>query len=162
MQDIKRTIFDLVMTEIEKQIETAEKGKSHAVEESKAHKGATASRYDTFKEEAQYLAGGQSARLQDLNNSLSLLKSVRDMLVERSRVMVGAIVELEEIETAIRTYYFILPAGGGTVCEVEERQYLVLTPKAPITRTIMGKTQGNDFLLTIKGASRRMRIISVE
>ncbi|KKS95606.1 MAG: hypothetical protein UV75_C0011G0020, partial [Candidatus Giovannonibacteria bacterium GW2011_GWA1_43_15] len=57
MKDIKTVIIDRIIDKVETQIKNTERGRLDAIEESKAHKGAMASRYDTFKEEAQYLAG---------------------------------------------------------------------------------------------------------
>ena len=132
MKDIKSKLLDLVIADIEKRIEIAEQGRRDAVEESKAHKGAMASRYDTFKEEAQYLAGGFAARIQELIPLLVALKSMRMQIAANSKVSGGAIVEVEDIDAGVKTKYFLLPAGGGHVYEVNGEQYSILTIQALI------------------------------
>lgn len=94
MQNVKASLLSLAIADIEEQIAAAERGRKDAIEESKAHKGAMASRYDTFKEEAQYLAGGFAARIQELSSQLAALKSLQMRLAANSKVSGGAIVEV--------------------------------------------------------------------
>lgn len=161
MKDIKSKLLDLVIADIEKQIETAEQGRKDAVEESKAHKGAMASRYDTFKEEAQYLAGGFAARIQELTTLLIALKSMRARLAANSKVSGGAIVEVEDIDTGVKTKYFLLPAGGGHVYEVSGEQYSTLTIQAPLAHSLFGKTEGDETEITIQETTKHLLIVSV-
>ncbi len=161
MKSVKETLLDLVIADIEKQIETAEQGRKDAVEESKAHKGAMASRYDTFKEEAQYLAGGFAARIQELTSLLVVLKSLRTRIATNSKVSGGAIVEVEDTDTGVKTRYFLLPAGGGHVYEVNGEQYSTLTIQAPLARSLFGKAEGDETEITIQGTTKHLLIVSV-
>jgi len=161
MIDIKKVLLDLTIGDIEKQIETAERGRKDAIEESKAHKGAMASRYDTFKEEAQYLAGGFAARIQELTPLLAALKSMRIQITANSKVAGGAIVEVEDIDTSTKTKYFLLPAGGGYAYKVNGEQYSTLTIQAPLARSLFGKTEGDEVEITIQGTTKHLLIVSV-
>lgn len=161
MTDIKITLLDLAIADIEKQIETAERGRKDSVEESKAHKGAMASRYDTFKEEAQYLAGGFAARIQELTPLLATLKSMRMRITANSKVSGGAIVEVEDIDTGTKTKYFLLPASGGNTYEVNGEQYSTLTIQAPLARSLFGKTEGEEAEITIQGMTKHLLVVSV-
>ncbi len=161
MTDTKSRLLDLVISDIEKQIETAEQGRKDAVEESKAHKGAMESRYDTFKEEAQYLAGGFAARIQELTPLLAALKSMRMQISANSMVSGGAIVEIEDIDAGVKTKYFILPAGGGKTYEVDGEQYSTLTLQAPLARALFGKTEGDEAEITIQGTTKHLLIVFV-
>jgi len=161
MKDVKSKLLDLVIADIEKRIESAEHGRKNAVEESKAHKGAMASRYDTFKEEAQYLAGGFAARIQELAPLLAALKSMRMRIPANSKVSGGAIVEVENIDTGVKTKYFILPTGGGKIYEVDGEQYSALTLQAPLARALFGKTEGDEAEITIQGTTKHLLIVSV-
>ena len=161
MKDVKSKLIDLVIADIEKQIEIAEQGRKDAVEESKAHKGAMASRYDTFKEEAQYLAGGFAARIQELTPLLAALKSMRMRIPANSKVSSGAIVEVENIDTGMKTKYFILPFGGGKTYEVDGEQYSTLTLQAPLARALFGKTEGDEAEITIQGTTKHLLVVSI-
>lgn len=161
MKSVKETLLDLAIADIEKQIETAEQGRKDSVEESKAHKGAMASRYDTFKEEAQYLAGGFAARIQELTPLLAALKSMRMRIAVNDKVSGGAIVEVEDTDTGVKTKYFLLPAGGGRVHEVNGEQYSTLTIQAPFARALFGKSEGDEAEITIQGTTKHLLIVSV-
>jgi len=161
MKDVKETLLGLVIADIEKQIATAEQGRQDSIEESKAHKGAMASRYDTFKEEAQYLAGGFAARIQELSSQLAALKSMQTRLAANSKVSGGAIVEIEDIDTSMKTKYFLLPAGGGNAYEVNGERYSTLTIQAPLARALFGKNEGDEAEITIQGTTKRLLIVSV-
>jgi hypothetical protein len=62
MNALKMTVIAAVIAEIESMRSTAREGRENAIEESRHHKGAMESRYDTFKEEAQYLMAAQDVR----------------------------------------------------------------------------------------------------
>jgi len=161
MTEIKSKLLDLAISDIESQIETAERGRQDSIEESKAHKGAMASRYDTFKEEAQYLAGGFAARIQELTPLLAILKSMRMRISANSKISGGAIVEVEDADTGVRLKYFILPAGGGNMYEVDGEKYSTLTLQAPLARALFGKTEGDEAEITIQGTIKHLLIVSV-
>ena len=161
MTDIKSKLFDMAIADIEKQIETAERGRQDSIEESKAHKGAMASRYDTFKEEAQYLAGGFAARIQELTHLLAILKSMRMRVPAISKISGGAIVEVEDTDTGTRAKYFILPAGGGNTYEVDGERYSTLTLQVPLAHSLFGKAEGDEAEITIQGTTKHLLIVSV-
>jgi len=130
-------------------------------EESKAHKGAMASRYDTFKEEAQYLAGGFNARIQELSPLLAMLKSLRTQIPSLNKASGGTIVEVEDSDNNTRVKYFLLPAGGGNTYEVAGETYTVLSLSAPLARAFVGKMKEDEVEITIQGTTRHLIVVSV-
>lgn len=161
MKDIKATILDRVIEEVEVQIKTAERGRLDAIEESRAHKGAMESRYDTFKEEAQYLAGGFSSRLQDLGRMLAALRAVRDHPPTGIRVSGYALIEVENIEDGSRSKYFLLPAGGGKTHEVDGEKVTVLNVGTPLARAFIGAVAGDEVEVKIQKTTRRFTVVSL-
>ncbi len=161
MKSVKETLLDLAIADTESQIETAERGRKDSVEESKAHKGAMASRYDTFKEEAQYLAGGFASRIKELSSQRTTLKSMQMRLAANRKISGGAIVEVEDVYTSVKTKYFLLPVGGGNMYEVNGEQYSILTIQAPLAHILLGKTEGNEVEITIQGTTKHLFIVSI-
>ena len=149
------------LDEVETQIKNAERGRLDALEESKAHKGAMASRYDTFKEEAQYLAGGFASRLVELGKTLGALKSIRDYPLTITKVYGYALVEVKNLENGSRSKYFLLPSGGGNTYEVEGEEISVLSVGAPMARAFMGAVPGDAVGIKIQGMTKRFSVISV-
>jgi hypothetical protein len=68
-------ILDAVADLIDKRISELEHEKAVAMEEARYHKGAMESRYDTFKEEAQYLAGAFQKKIDGLSAGKAALLS---------------------------------------------------------------------------------------
>lgn len=161
MEDVKITILDRVIEEITAQIETAKRGRLFAIEESKAHKGAMESRYDTFKEEAQYLAGGQNARLLDLGKVLGMLRSLKNNSPTVTRGSGYAIIEAKNLDDGSRVKYFLLPAGGGNIYEVAGEKISVLNVAAPLARAFIGTIAGDEVEVEIQGKRKRFNVISI-
>lgn len=161
MENIKTIILDRLIEEIEAQIKNAERGRLDALKESKAHKGAMESRYDTFKEEAQYLAGGFTARLVELGKILGALKSIRDFPPTVTKGSSYAIVEAENLDDGSRTKYFLLPAGGGNTYEIGGEQITILSLGAPLAHAFIGAVAGDEVEVKIQGTTRRFSVISV-
>lgn len=112
--------------------EATTQGREDALEESRAHKGAMESRYDTFKEEAQYLANAQEGILAELTGAAVLLKSLRDNPPRGiTQGCLYAIVEAEDLEDGSTAKYFLLPAGGGNTYEIDGEKITALNVMAP-------------------------------
>lgn len=161
MKNIKTAILNRVIEDVKTQIQNAEIGRLNAIEESKAHKGAMASRYDTFKEEAQYLAGGYSARLFELGKALDALMSIRNYPPTIAKSSCYAIIEVENLDDGLRAKYFLLPAGGGNTYEAEGEKITALNMDAPLARAFIGTVAGDEVEVRIRKTMRRFGVVSV-
>jgi hypothetical protein len=159
---VKEVILDMVIVEILSQVETAEKGRRFAVDESKAHKGAMQSRYDTFKEEAQYLAGAQNKQRLELTRTLVDLKALKNDPPKIVKCSSYALIEVESCHDNKKTKYFLLPAGGGNTYEVGGEVITVLTLGSPIARALIGKVEGDIVEIRIQDAVKELLVLSVE
>ncbi|HCB35796.1 MAG: hypothetical protein A3H73_02055 [Candidatus Taylorbacteria bacterium RIFCSPLOWO2_02_FULL_50_120] len=120
-----------------------------------------ASRYDTFKEEAQYLAGGFAAQLAKLEKTLDTLKSIKNYPPTVTKGSGYAIVEVENLDDGLRTKYFLLPAGGGNTYKVDEEEIMTLSINAPLARPFIGSIAGDEVEVKIQETMRRLRVVSV-
>jgi len=161
MKNIKAIILDRLIEEVEAQIKNAERGRQDALEESKVHKGAMESRYDTFKEEAQYLADGFAARLVELGKTLGTLKSIKTYLPTIIKGSSYAIIEAENLDDGSRTKYFLLPASDGNTYEIEGEEITVLNIGAPLARAFIGTVVGDEVEVKIQETTRRFCVISI-
>ena len=162
MSNIKMIILDKVIEEIDAQIRNSERGRQSAMEDAKSHKGAMQSRYDTFKEEAQYLAAGYALQMADLGKQLSSLKNLRSVGVPTiASVSVGAMVEVMDLGDNSQTRYFLLPAGGGESYEVDGEHVVVVSIASPIARAFMSKKIGDRAILRLPTVSKNFIITSI-
>lgn len=118
-----------------------------AQERANEAEGAMKSRYDTFKEEGQYLASGLIAKHEDVKRSLSIIKSILDLseLRESSIVEFCSIVKVE-LEDGEQREFFVFPILGGEKVEGKT----VVSPSSPIGKAILGKKKGDTFTFVVE------------
>lgn len=161
MSGVKDAIINRVIEDVRAQIKNAEQGQKHAINESKAHKGAMASRYDTFKEEAQYLASGHAVQLEKLTRILNALMSLKDYPPTIIKGGVCAIVEIENSDDGSRVKYFLLPTGGGGVYQTEEGPVVVINIGTQIAQALTGVIEGDEVEITMKETTKNFFVVSV-
>jgi transcription elongation GreA/GreB family factor len=138
----------LVLAEqLERMATAAEAARADAQCRANEHAGKIESRFDTFREEAQYLAYGQACRRERL---LRYLEACRRMLAaveeERDhpagRVRPGVIVELAS-EFGETRHYLIAPGGLGVRVMVDSMEIMVVSVEAPLARALLGLEEGD-------------------
>ena len=160
----KIEMLDKIVEHIESLRDRAETGRKEAQNDANQHIGAMASRYDTFKEEAQYMATAQEARTLQLNSELSVLLEVRATVArddKPSRLSkLTSIVVLQDSNNEV-TRYFLAPSGGGLVIDAPFGKCIVITPTSPLGRAIMNKAVGEEVEFQTGDVVKKMEIIDV-
>ena len=161
MNNLKHQIIAEVIRVTQSMLRTAEKSRKDAIEESKYHKGAMESRYDTFKEEAQYLMIAQDLRITELNSAITLLTSQLSRL-EFACVRVGAfaLVGVED-ELGEQSFYLILPTGGGVTCSVGGIKVTTINEGSPLAQAIKGMARDEEVELDVAGKKKTFSIVSI-
>ena len=79
-------------------------------------------------------------------------------------VDVGAIVEIEDVETGEGRTFFLAPAGAGTTLYGPDGDghLSVVTPRSPIGRAVMGKKIDDIIDVTIDGEITEWQITWIE
>lgn len=161
MDELKKLVVVEVIRVTRSMLETAEKGRMDAIEESKHHKGAMQSRYDTFKEEAQYLMIAQDVRIGEMNSTIAVLESLLARPnVSSKKAKVFSLVELED-EAGSPASYLILPAGGGVTCTVNERKVTTINESSPLARALSGKSEGEEAEIDVAGKKKTFSVITI-
>jgi len=115
---------------------------------------------DTRALEQSYLARGQAQRVVELQDALTLLKTLElRAFTAESRIALGALIALDDGEHL--EHYFIAPAGGGVRVRLAAVEVRVVTPQSPIARALLGKQQGDEFELRTPQGVRECSIASV-
>lgn len=162
MDNLKKSVVSAVIAEIESMISTAENDRQKAIEESRYHKGAMESRYDTFKEEAQYLMAAQDLRIRDLSSTVSVLKVLLSKpIVQKERIETYALVEIEDTDSRTLKTYLILSEGGGVSCSVDGRSVFTISVTSPLARALVGLRKGDDVELNVAGIRKYFTVVSV-
>ncbi len=130
-----------------------------AQERANEAEGAMQSRYDTFKEEGQYLAGGLKARYLELKNSVAMIENLlkSDVLSEHDDIQHYSYIEVEFDDGRIERF-FMTPVMGG---ERLLNDITIITPSAPVGHCLMGREVGDQFSYRVGKAEKKGEIIHV-
>jgi hypothetical protein len=115
---------------------------------------------DTRALESSYLARGQAGRVAELAAAVTSLAalSLRPFAAD-TPIALSALIELDDGQR--QNLYFMAPAGGGQPVEVAGRTLLVLTPKAPLGRALIGRRIGDSIEVRTPQGLREYEIVSV-
>ena len=132
-----------------------------------AHEAATndeskaENKYDTRGLEASYLAEGQSRRVAELEDALAVYEKIELIQFDDDTpVRITALVTLED-EHEDSQDLFIGPLSGGLKIKSNEREYLLVTPNAPLGSALIGKRVGDEVTINTPGSTRHYEIINI-
>jgi transcription elongation GreA/GreB family factor len=105
------------------------------------------------------LASAQATRAERGYHELAVLDSFRPPAFPRgARIGLGAIVEVED--DAQGKTFFIAPVGAGTELTGPggDGYLTVVTPQSPIGRAVIGRREGDEIEVDLKGDAHEWRI----
>lgn len=151
---LKQELVGLVAADLE----TAERAQQAAREGATHEEAKPENDKDTRALEQSYVARGQAKRVEELRADLLLVQAmVVKPLAEGARVVLGALVELDENGASSKV--FVAPARGGTTLAGGAVQ--VVTPSSPLGRALLGKAAGEDCAVRVANRVRELSIVSV-
>jgi transcription elongation GreA/GreB family factor len=113
---------------------------------------------DTRALEQSYLARGEAVRLEQQRAALAEVQAMPvDAFDGASPVRVGALVTTGD--GAGQTQVWIAQHGGGT--RLAEGAVLVVTPKSPLGRALLGGRTGDECEVILAGKPRVVRIVAI-
>lgn len=133
-----------------------------------AHEAATHSeskaedQYDTRGLEASYLAGAQSKRAMELQETLDLFRFVDvKAFGVGTPIASTALIGLKD-EEGKKLWYLLMPKGGGRQVTCQGAVIHCITPQSPLGESLIGRKQGDFISLRLKGEEREYEVASVE
>ncbi len=113
---------------------------------------------DTRALEQSYLARGQALRVDELRGALAEVKAMALRAFEDGQAAaLGALVTADEGDATVR--FFLAPQGGGA--KLGAGAVLVVTPKSPLGRALIGKRAGDACEVLLAGRTRELSIVAV-
>jgi transcription elongation GreA/GreB family factor len=150
----KREIFQHVLDTAAGQLETAIAGKEGAQNDANSLTEPKETRYDTSREGAQALAAGFARQAAELEAGILLLERAmldRKMMSVHETIGLASVVELEEDATGRLARFIIAPVLGGEKITVQQKTFLIITPRSPVCRKLIGKEAGDAVELPTGG-----------
>lgn len=118
--------------------------------------GAMKSRYDTFKEEGEYLAGAFKIRHEKLKTEILIINEVLNELDlgEHEAINLYSIVSIIFADGQ-EARYFMFPALAG---EIIDANITVITPSSPIGKALIDKEEGDEIVFTVNNQIKKGEI----
>lgn len=161
MANAKNIIIENIITSVEKQIKTAEQGRKDAMEEFKFHKGVMDSRYDTFKQEAEFLTGAYDKRLVELQKMLQTLRTLKADPPNIVRCSMYSIIEIKDLDDDSVFKYFLLPVGGGGAYEINGEKIVILSAGTSLAQALIGSIPGDEIEAKFQGILKQFKVVSL-
>lgn len=145
----KALIFKTLVDELTHNLQAALTAAQNTYEIATNEDNKAENKYDTRGLEASYLAGAQAERVRDLKETLTVISNLPfKNFNEKDKIAITALVE---IQTNKKTnWVLVLPKGGGQNVAVEKQIIKVITPESPLGQLLIGKKNGDEFVLNAK------------
>jgi transcription elongation GreA/GreB family factor len=156
----KQRILDAILAELKRELATVEAALQVARENATGPESKPEGEFDTRALEAAYLAEGQGRLASELRESIATFAALPlRPWGEQEPIALGAALELETGGT--RSLYFLGPRHGGLEVKVDGREVMLITPAAPLGRSLLGHSAGDTLPPGTPGAPRGARVVAV-
>lgn len=159
----KQEIFQELLNRVTEMLNNANREREASQYEANQHIGAMISRYDTFKEEAQYMAEAQQVRAAELTSTKNILETIindKNGFSVGHKVKVTSLVKIVD-EDDNTTNYLLAPALGGEKFELDGTEVVILTTTSPIGQQILNKSVGDEAMVMLRGKERALYVESI-
>lgn len=116
-------------------------------------------KYDTRGLEAAYLADGQRKRVHEIETAISNYQNLPVRSHRNEAITLGALVSLESADSC--RWVFLGPDAAGLSVTVEGEEVLVISPRSPLGKALLGCEEGDEAEIKVEGQSLRYSLISV-
>lgn len=147
-------------------LELSEKNKLEAIrmqkeaqERANEAEGTMVSRYDTFKEEGQYLSDALKIRCLEAIEVVERIKEVirYNSFEEMKRVAILSFVTVE-LKNGTKKVFFLFPSMPGQIIG----EITVITTSSPLGQALLNKEEGDEFKFIIAGRITEGTIVEVK
>ncbi len=116
---------------------------------------------DTRQTEASYLARGLAQRVVELQADADRFAALKlRAFGEDDPAALGALLSVEDEDEQI-VRYFLGPAEGGLVVEVDGVQVKVVTPRSPLGRALLGTRLGDDIAFVSPQGRKELVLVAL-
>lgn len=148
MNNKKIKIIEKVRSYLSDMLSQTKKEINNAQVEANYHIGAMQSRYDTFKEEAQYLVAAQQIRLIKLESQIiqcdELIIKLSSNVYRFNTIDNGAFFSIKNYGSGEIKNYFIVPGGNGVTFSLNNYNVLCVSKDAPIIKKYIGLSKDDE------------------
>ena len=157
----KKEIFRETVNLLQKSLDGVKNSAKSTNERAIAAPGSMVSYSDTSKSQLQTLAYSLNERIYSLEIELNSLKNHK---IEDNKdiVSLGALVELEELDTGQSKLLYVLPTGGGTMIKTTKGLVNIITLKSPLFLAMDGSKVNKEFTFEHNNKKQEYYISSIQ
>lgn len=153
-QDVLQSIID----KLEIDLDIAQRAAQTAYETATHEENIAENKYDTLGLEASYLAAGQARRVEEIRQSLAAYRKWSLKPFDESRgIQTGDLVAVEALSGQTQ-YLFLGPDAAGLRVSAGEQLVTVITDKAPLGQSLLGKFEDDAVQIVINGSGQSYEI----
>ncbi|PBP88501.1 GreA/GreB family elongation factor [Pseudomonas congelans] len=154
----KRDVLQLIVEKLKIDLDIAERAAQTAYETATHEENIAENKYDTLGLEASYLAAGQARRVEEIRQSLALYRKWPLKPFDESRgIQTGDLVVVEDAGGQTHCL-FLGPDAAGLKVSAGNRLVTVITAKAPLGQTLLGKFEDDAVQIVINGSGQSYEI----
>jgi len=158
----KDHVLQLILNRLEDDLDLARQAVQAAHEAATHEESLAENKYDTRGLEAAYLAAGQSRRMEEIRQALSLYRNLQLRPFDAERgIQLTALVRLADEQGEEQTL-FLGPDAAGLKVQSGDRQAMVITPHSPLGQRLLGRGEGDEIELLLAGARRCYEVLAVD
>jgi len=157
----KPRVLQRIIETLEIDLDVAIRAAQSAYETATHEENIAENKYDTLGLEASYLAAGQARRVEEIRQSLMQYRNLTLKPFDELRgIQSGDLIVLESASGVARQL-FLGPDAAGLKVSVDEGLVTVITARAPLGQTLLGKFDGDEVEIVVNGSRQSFEIVQV-
>ncbi|WP_341523117.1 GreA/GreB family elongation factor [Pseudomonas sp. G.S.17] len=157
----KQTVLQAIIDKLKVDLGVAQRAAQTAYETATHEENIAENKYDTLGLEASYLAAGQARRVEEIRQSLLLYQKLSMAPFDEQRgIQTGDLVTLQT-ETGAEQHLFLGPDAAGLKIRLENDVITVITARAPLGQSLLGKFEGDELEITVNGSKQSFEVTQI-
>ncbi|KPC33099.1 Uncharacterized protein ABJ99_1952 [Pseudomonas syringae pv. cilantro] len=150
----KQDVLQLIIDTLKIDLDIAQRAAQTAYETATHEENIAENKYDTLGLEASYLAAGQARRVEEIRQSLAHYHSWSLKPFDESRGIQTGDLVVVETENGQTQHLFLGPDAAGLKVFTHERLITVITARAPLGQSLLGKLENDEVQIVINGSGQ--------
>lgn len=157
----KQEVLQLIVEKLTIDLDIAQRAAQTAYETATHEENIAENKYDTLGLEASYLAAGQARRVEEIRQSLTLYQKLNLMPFNEDKgIQSGDLITLEN-DQGIEQHLFLGPDAAGLKIPSGELIVTVITSRAPLGQTLLGKQPGDELEIVVNGSRQSFEVTQI-
>jgi len=157
----KQTVLQAIIDKLKVDLGVAQRAAQTAYETATHEENIAENKYDTLGLEASYLAAGQARRVEEIRQSLLLYQKLSLAPFDEQRgIQTGDLVTLQTA-TGAEQQLFLGPDAAGLKIHLENAIITVITARAPLGQSLLGKFEGDELQITVNGSKQSFEVTQI-